>query len=306
MSLAVKHDDGVAVRMHVPVMVEEVREMLCAHGPHVVVDATMGTGGHAAALLAATPARLLGIDRDSAALEVARERLSAFGDRAIVRQGDFGEIARLTREAGFDSADAILADLGMSSFALDDPERGFSFRFDAPLDMRMDRAQKLRAYDLVNEETESDLADILHHWGEERAARRIARAIVEARRRRPLETTAELRAIVERVLGPRRRGGVHPATRTFQALRIAVNREMESLSALLRDGPQLLGAHGRMAVIAYHSLEDRAVKERFRELAHADGYGAVTRKVIKPQAAEVARNPRARSARLRCIERSGQ
>ncbi len=306
MSLAVKHDDGAAVRMHVPVMVEEVREMLCAHGPRVVVDATVGTGGHAEALLEATQARLLGIDRDSAALEAARERLSDFGDRAILRHGDFGEIARVAREAGFNTADAILADLGMSSFALDDPERGFSFRFDAPLDMRMDRTQTLRAYDLVNEETESDLADILHHWGEERAARRIARAIVEARRRRPLETTGELRAIAERVLGPRRRGGVHPATRTFQALRIAVNREMESLSALLRDGPELLGARGRMAVIAYHSLEDRAVKERFRELAHTDGYAAVTRKVVKPQAAEIARNPRARSARLRCIERGGQ
>jgi 16S rRNA (cytosine1402-N4)-methyltransferase len=306
MSLAVKHDDGAAARMHVPVMVEEVRAMLCAHGPRVVVDATVGTGGHAAALLAATQARLVGIDRDSSALEAARERLSAWGDRVNLCHGDFGEIVRLVRDAGFESADAILADLGMSSFALDDPERGFSFRFDAPLDMRMDRSQPLRAYDLVNEETESDLADIIYHWGDERAARRIARAIVEARRRRPIETTTELRAIVERVLGPRRRGGVHPATRTFQALRIAVNREMESLSSLLRDGPGLLGARGRMAVIAYHSLEDRAVKERFRELSRAEGYTAVTGKVVKPQAAEVARNPRARSARLRCIERSGQ
>jgi 16S rRNA (cytosine1402-N4)-methyltransferase len=306
MSLAAKPDDGAAARMHVPVMVEEVREMLCAHGPRVVVDATVGTGGHARALLAASQARLLGIDRDAAALETARASLSEFGDRATLRKGDFGEIMRLVRESGFESADAILADLGMSSFALDDPERGFSFRFDAALDMRMDRTQKVRAYDLVNEETESDLADILHHWGEERAARRIARAIVEARRRRPIETTGELRAIVERVLGPRRRGGVHPATRTFQALRIAVNREMESLSALLRQGPELLGAHGRMAVIAYHSLEDRAVKERFRELTHSDGYLAVTRKVIKPQVTEIARNPRARSARLRCIERGGQ
>jgi 16S rRNA (cytosine1402-N4)-methyltransferase len=306
MSLAVKHDDGAAARMHVPVMVDEVREMICAHGPRVVVDATVGTGGHAAAILAATQARVLGIDRDEAALEIARERLADCGDRVILRRGDFGEIARIVRDAGFDSADAILADLGMSSFALDDPERGFSFRFEAPLDMRMDRSQKLRAYDLVNEETEADLADILHNWGEERAARRIARAIVEARRRRPLETTTELRAIVERVLGPRRRGGVHPATRTFQALRIAVNREMESLAALLRDGPGMLAAGGRMAVIAYHSLEDRAVKESFRELARGENYRAVTRKVLRPPPAEVARNPRARSARLRCIERCGQ
>lgn len=306
MTLAVKHDDGAAARLHVPVMVEEVREMISAHGPRVVVDATVGTGGHAAEILAAGDARVIGIDRDEAALEAARERLLQWGDRVILRHGDFGAIGAIVRGAGFERADAILADLGMSSFALDDPERGFSFRFDAPLDMRMDRSQKLRAYDLVNEESESDLADILHNWGEERAARRIAREIVEARRRRPIESTAEIRAIVERVLGPRRRGGVHPATRTFQALRIAVNREMDSLAALLREGPEILAARGRMVVIAYHSLEDRAVKERFRELVRAQGWRAVTGKVIKPQAAELARNPRARSARLRCVERSVQ
>src|SRR5579885_2964309 len=172
--------------------------------------------------------------------------------------------------------------------------------------MRMDRSQKLRAYDLVNEETETDLADILHHLGEERAARRIARAIVDARRRRPIETTAELRAIVERVLGPRRGGGVHPATRTFQALRIAVNREMESLASFLESAPELLSVGGRMAVISYHSLEDRAVKERMRELARAGGFALVNRKVIRASALEVASNPRARSARLRCIERVAQ
>jgi 16S rRNA (cytosine1402-N4)-methyltransferase len=306
MSFAVKHDDGAAARLHVPVMVEEVRELLSAHGPRVVVDATLGTGGHAAALLEATQARVVGIDRDADALDAARERLAAFGDRVILRRGDFGEIASVLHDCGFERADAILADLGMSSFALEDAARGFSFRLEGPLDMRMDRSQKLRAYDIVNEETESDLADILHHWGEERAARRIARAIVEARRRRPIETTAELRAIVERVLGPRRRGGVHPATRTFQALRIAVNREMDSLSALLRDAPGLLASRGRMVVIAYHSLEDRAVKERFRELVREHGYLAVTRKVMKPSDAEVAGNPRARSARIRCIERGAQ
>jgi 16S rRNA (cytosine1402-N4)-methyltransferase len=168
----------------------------------------------------------------------------------------------------------------------------------------MDNRQTLRAYDLVNEENAEELARIIYTYGEERGSRRIAKLIVDARRRHPIETTAELRAIVERALGPRRRQGAHPATRTFQALRIAVNREMESLAALLRDGPALLRPGGRMLVISYHSLEDRPVKERFRELVHAGGYVAISRKVIKPSAAETAHNPRARSARIRCIERS--
>ena len=303
MNLAVKHDDGATARMHVPVMVGEVRDLLCAHGPRVVVDATVGTGGHAAVLLAATDAHLIGIDRDVDALALARERLGSFGTRVMLRHADFGDLAVVVQECGAEAVDAIVADLGMSSFALDDPARGFSFRFDGPLDMRMDRSQPLRAYDLVNEETEADLADLLHQWGEERAARRIARSIVDARRRRPIETTAELRAIVERVLGPRRAGGVHPATRTFQALRIAVNREVESLAAFLESAPALLSAGGRMAVIAYHSLEDRAVKERMRALARDQSFALLTRKVIKPADVEVASNPRARSARLRGLEK---
>jgi 16S rRNA (cytosine1402-N4)-methyltransferase len=303
MNLAVKHDDGATARMHVPVMVGEVRDLLCAHGPRVVVDATVGTGGHAAALLAATDAHLIGIDRDVDALALARERLGSFGTRVRLRHADFGDLAAVVRECGAEAVDAIVADLGMSSFALDDPARGFSFRFDGPLDMRMDRSQPLRAYDLVNEETEADLANLLHQWGEERAARRIARSIVDARRRRPIETTAELRAIVERVLGPRRARGVHPATRTFQALRIAVNREVESLAAFLESAPGLLSAGGRMVVIAYHSLEDRAVKERMRALARGEGFALITRKVTKPTDSEVASNPRARSARLRALAR---
>ena len=306
MSLAVKNDDGATARMHVPVMAGEVRELLCAHGPRVVVDATLGTGGHAFEILNTTSTRLIGIDRDTDAIAAARERLASFGDRVTLRHADFGNIATVLRECGIESVDGILADLGMSSFALDDPERGFSFRFDGPLDMRMDRSQGLRAYDLVNEETEADLANILHHWGEERAARRIARAIVDARRRRRIETTGELRAIVERVLGPRRGSGVHPATRTFQALRIAVNREMESLASFLAAAPALLSPGGRMVVIAYHSLEDRAVKERTRELVREGGYLLINRKVIKPSDSEIASNPRARSARLRCIERVAQ
>ena len=304
MSLAAIHDDGAADRRHVPVMEDEVCGLLAAHGPHAFVDVTLGGAGHAAAILRATGARMLGLDRDGAALDAARERLSEFGDRVVLRRADFGDIAAAMKESGFDGADAILADLGMSSLALDDPARGFSFRLDGPLDMRMDDRQALRAFDIVNEENEEELARIIYTYGEERASRRIARRIVEARRQRPIETTGELRAIVERALGAHRRGGVHPATRTFQALRIAVNHEMESLAALLRDAPAMLRPGGRFATIAYHSLEDRPIKERFRELVRAGGFRAVERRVIKPSAAEVARNPRARSARLRCVERS--
>ena len=304
MSLAAINEDDAADRLHVPVMVEEVCGLLSAHGPLAFVDVTVGTGGHADAMLRATSARMLGIDRDAGALSLARERLAEFGDRVTLRQADFSELADVMKESGFDGADAILADLGMSSYALDDPERGFSFRLDGPLDMRMDNRQTLRAYDLVNEESAEELARIIYTYGEERASRRIAKLIVDARRRHPIETTAELRAIVERALGARRRQGAHPATRTFQALRIAVNREMESLATLLRDGPALLSPGGRMLVMSYHSLEDRPVKERFRELVQSGGYVAITRKVIKPSAAETAHNPRARSARIRCIERS--
>ncbi len=304
MTLAAIHGEDAAERMHVAVMVAEVCGLLAAHAPRLVVDATVGTGGHAAALLAATDARLLGLDRDADALAVASERLSEFGGRVTLRHADFGRIVEVMGECGFAEADAILADLGMSSYALDDPARGLSFRLEGPLDMRMDQSSGIRAYDLVNEESEPEIARIIYEYGEERASRRIARAIVNARRLRPITTTAELRAIVERVLGSRRRGGVHPATRTFQALRIAVNRELEALAALLEHGPRILVPSGRMAVLAYHSLEDRAVKESFRELTHKDGFALVTTKAMKPSAAEIARNPRARSARLRCIERS--
>jgi len=306
MSLAVRYEDDAADRWHVPVMVEEVCGLLSAHGPLAFVDVTVGTGGHAAAMLRASKARMLGLDRDADALEIARERLAEFGDRVVLERADFGEIAAVMRAHHVEGADAILADLGMSSFALDDPQRGFSFRLDGPLDMRMDTRQTLRARDIVNEESESELARIIYTYGEERGSRRIARMIVEARRRSPIETTAELRAIVERALGAHRRGGVNPATRTFQALRIVVNHEMQSLAALLHDGPAMLNPGGRMAIISYHSLEDRPVKERFRGLAVSGDYALVTRKVIKTSSSETSQNPRARSARIRCIERSAR
>ncbi len=303
MGAAVQVSEPIARRMHQPVMAEEVCALLAARNPRTIVDATVGTGGHAELLLASGAARLVGLDRDADALVVARERLGKFGARVTLGHADFAELDAVLDQNGIESVDAIMADLGLSSFALDDPARGFSFRTEGPLDMRMDRAQALCAFQIVNEENEAELARIIREYGEDRAARRIARAIVNARRRRPIETTVELRAIVEYTLGSRRHGGLHPATRTFQALRIVVNRELESLAALLARAPMRLAAGGRMAVIAYHSLEDRAVKRRFRELALSGDFVAVTRKAMRPSAAEVAGNPRARSARLRCIER---
>jgi 16S rRNA (cytosine1402-N4)-methyltransferase len=286
-------------------MAGEVTQILSLGRPLRIVDATVGTGGHAAALLAAAPASacLLGLDRDRTALTVAAQVLSRFGSRVILHHGDFADLAPALARAGFAEIDALLVDLGMSSFALDNPARGFSLRLDGPLDMRMDQESPDCAADLVNQASEAELARIIWAYGQEPAARRIARAIASARRRRPITTTGELRSVVERARGRARHGRIHPATRTFQALRIAVNGELERLSWLLEKAPGLLSAGGRMAVIAYHSLEDRPVKKRFFELAASAGFTMPAGRLLRPGAAEMARNPRARSARLRCLER---
>jgi 16S rRNA (cytosine1402-N4)-methyltransferase len=304
---ALKHSDNLPMpTIHDPVMGAEVTALLGERRPLRIIDATLGTGGHAAMLLDAAPeqACLLGLDRDVQALALASVRLERFGQRAILWRSNFSQVAEMMREAGFAGVDAMLADLGMSSFALDDPARGFSFMREGPLDMRMDSGARLRASDLVNQESEADLARIIYEYGEERGSRRIARTIVRARRRHRIETTGELRALIERAIGHRRAGGVHPATRTFQALRIAVNDELGSLRALLDAVPQCLAPGGRIAVIAYHSLEDRMVKEHMRELAREGGYSLVTRKAMRPAPEEIARNPRSRSARLRCLQRN--
>ena len=306
MRLAEEKGQSAASRQHVAVMVDEVVGLVRALNPMTIVDVTVGMGGHAAALLRATNANLLGLDRDAAVLAAAAANLAEFGSRVTLRQADFAGFEAVLEQCGIPCVGVILADLGMSSFALDDPDRGFSFRIDGPLDMRMDRSQSLRAYDIVNEETEAELARIIFEYGEDRLSRRIARAIVEARRRRPFETTGELSGLIEGVLGRNRRGGIHPATRTFQALRIAVNHELESLASLLDFGPARLQAGGRMIVLAYHSLEDRLVKQRFRELVREGLFTAVTRKAVRPGVDQVASNPRSRSARLRCIERAAQ
>ena len=305
MALAAEQNAGID-RLHLPVMAAEVCGLLCEHAPRLIVDATLGTAGHAEALLEASGATLLGLDRDPFALAAAGERLERFGSRTVLRQANFSDLGVVLNEAGLGAPDAILADLGMSSFALDDPARGFSFRNDGPLDMRMDPAAPIRAYDLVNEEGEDELVRIIREFGEERAARRIVRTILEARRRHPISTTGELRSIIERAAGTRHRGAIHPATRTFQALRIAVNQETESLAAFLDRAPLSLGPGGRIAIIAYHSLEDRPVKHRFRALVHDGGSVALTRKALRPAASECAHNPRARSARLRAVARGPQ
>jgi 16S rRNA (cytosine1402-N4)-methyltransferase len=286
---------------HVPVLLDETLELLAVRPGGLWVDGTVGLGGHAAAVLRATApgGRLRGFDRDGETLARAGERLAAFGDRVRLEQADFREIpARL----GEERADGILLDLGISSVQLDDPDRGFSFQGDGPLDMRMDRGEGLTAADLVNDLPEKELADVLYVYGEERASRRIARAIVRARERAPIRTTSELAEIVRRAAPRGNRRGFHPATRTFQALRIRVNEELDALGEALEGIAGCLIPSGRMAVIAFHSLEDRVSKTTLRALA-GHGYRALTKKPVRPAETETRANPRARSARLRAIAR---
>src|SRR5262245_9263246 len=246
---------------HVPVLRNEVITGLKPRKDGRYVDGTVGGGGHAAAILEASApdGRLLGIDADPAALAAAGGRLAPFGARATLAHGNFRGLGQLARDHGFDRSDGLLLDLGVSSHQLDTPERGFSFLVDAPLDMRLDSTSGATAAELVNEMPESELADLIYRYGEERGSRRVARFIAEARRRRPIATTGELAELVARALGGRH-GKIHPATRTFQALRIAVNRELESLEIALPQVVELLAPGGRVAIISFHSLEDRIVK----------------------------------------------
>jgi 16S rRNA (cytosine1402-N4)-methyltransferase len=291
---------------HVPVLLGETLELLAVRPGGLWVDGTVGLGGHAEAVLRATTpdGRLLGLDRDGETLARARERLAEFEGRARLEQADFREIPE---RLGGERADGILLDLGVSSVQLDEAERGFSFQAEGPLDMRMDRSrQRETAAALVNRLGERELADLLYEYGEEPASRRIARAIVLARERKPITTTTELADIVRRAARrgrrPGRRPGLHPATRTFQALRIRVNGELDGLGEGFARIAGCLRPGGRLAVIAFHSLEDRAAKEAFRALS-TRGYGVLTRKPVRPGEAEVRRNPRARSARLRAVSR---
>lgn len=291
---------------HVPVLPAQVLEGLAPRAGGRYIDGTLGGGGHAALVLEASgpDGQLLGIDTDPAALAAAQARLPHFGPRLSVVRGNFRAIGELARAAGFAPVDGILLDLGVSSHQLDTVGRGFSFQADAPLDMRLDPDGPQTAADLVNTLPESDLADILYHYGEERASRRIARFIGEARRRQPLARTGELAELVVRAMGGRR-GKIHPATRTFQALRIAVNGELESLEQALPQAVELLAPGGRLAVIAFHSLEDRIVKHFFRAEASGDTprLRLITKKPLEADEAEQQHNPRSRSAKLRVAER---
>jgi 16S rRNA (cytosine1402-N4)-methyltransferase len=281
------------VAPHEPVLAAEVMELL--RGKAVVVDMTLGAGGHAALLLEAGAARVIGVDRDPEAIRIASDRLGAYGDRVQTVLARFSEV---DEDAVGGSVDGVLFDLGVSSMQLDEAERGFSYRQDAALDMRMGGPddEGPSAADLVNGLSERELADLIFTLGGERRSRRIAAAIV---RRRPLRTTDELAAAVVSATG-RRPGGPHPARRTFQALRIAVNRELEELAASLPQAVGLLGPGGRLVVISYHSLEDGLVKRTLRADARIR---ILTKKPVVPSAAEVTRNPRARSAKLRAAER---
>jgi 16S rRNA (cytosine1402-N4)-methyltransferase len=292
---------------HEPVLLEEVMELLAVREGGLWVDGTVGLGGHAREILrrSAPAGTLLGLDRDPQALALARARLLEFGDRVRLEQADYRELPGLLRAS---RPRGVLLDLGVSSLQLDDPARGFSFQREGPLDMRVDPAQPTTAAELVNRLPERELADLIYRWGEERGSRRVARSIVWARERAPLRTTTELAAAVRRALPPRRRArgrgeGIDPATRTFQALRIAVNRELEGLGPLLETVAEGLEEGGRLAVIAFHSLEDREVKQAFRALA-GRGHRLLTKKPVRPGEEEQRRNPRARSARLRAIERA--
>ncbi|MFQ3535893.1 MAG: 16S rRNA (cytosine(1402)-N(4))-methyltransferase RsmH [Aggregatilineales bacterium] len=302
---------------HQPVLLAEVLEALQPgqHPEGRFIDGTLGAGGHAAALLSAAPhARLLGIDRDPRSLAIAQGRLAAFGERAVLVHANFDQIAAIAAQHAFAPSEGILLDLGFSSMHVDDPERGFSFRADAPLDMRYDPQSGVpSAADLLNTLSLEALADLLYTYGEERESRRLARAIVAAR---PLLTTRQLAQLIEHTLP--RREKIHPATRTFQALRIAVNDELGALERALPQMVALLRQGGRVAIISFHSLEDRIVKHFFaRESTaclcpprqprctceHKATLRLITRKPITPSAVELAANPRSRSAKLRVAER---
>jgi 16S rRNA (cytosine1402-N4)-methyltransferase len=290
-------------RVHEPVMVAEVIEHLEPARGGVFIDCTVGLGGHARALVEAGASRLIGLDRDPAAVAAARDALSGFGDRVEVVHADYRRIAAVLDERRVTKVDGVLADLGVSSMQLDAPGRGFSFRQDDPLDMRMDTTAGPTAAEALRDVDERTLADVIYEFGEERHSRRIARAIVAARERVRIETTGQLAEIVRRAIPRKGYMRIDPATRTFQAIRIWVNRELEGLDSFLGAATRRLADGGRMAVITFHSLEDRIVKHTLRALAAEEsGLRIRTKRPLVPSEAEIERNPRARSAKLRAVE----
>ena len=289
---------------HVSVLAAEVVQQLRPERGGVFVDCTVGLGGHTSALLAAGAGRVIGLDRDEAALDRARHTLSPWIGRVDLVHADFRTIGPVLERLGVPLVDGALADLGVSSLQLEAADRGFSFQRDERLDMRMDRSEGETAADLIANASEAELAGAIFQYGEERYSRRIARAVVAARRESPIETTGRLAAIVRRVIPRRGPMRIDPATRTFQAMRIWVNRELEGLDDFLHAIGRRLRLGARLAVIAFHSLEDRIVKHTLRALERRDGaLKVLTKKPIVPTEEEVQRNPRARSAKLRVAER---
>lgn len=288
--------------LHVPVLLRETLDFLDVRPGGVYVDATLGAGGHAYEIASRLESgRLLGLDRDPHALEAARAKLAGFGDKVLMQHGNFAQIDALHTASGLPPADGVLADLGLSSMQLDNASRGFSFNQPGPLDMRMDPGWETTAADIVNYAGERELADIIFELGEERHSRRIARAIMKAR---PYRVTTELAQVVTRAI-PSRAGlhQIHPATRTFMALRLAVNRELENLEEFLDRVLGVLRPGGRVVILSFHSLEDRRVKQAFRRWLEEGRASILTRKVVRPGEEEVGNNPRARSAKLRVAEK---
>lgn len=315
MSLESPHD------LHRPVMLAESLEALNATKGGLFIDATLGMGGHSEGILQASPGnRVIGLDRDAEAIELAQQRLAKFGERFSAIHTDYRQIKQSLLEKGITSVNGIIADLGISSFQLDTPERGFSFRFtdDSPLDMRMNRADPTTAADIVNHWSERDLADLIFEYGEERASRRIAHRIVQARTKQPLRTTKQLADMVIAAVHQKGHWKIHPATKTFQALRIAVNQELDGLDQFVVDAVDLLAVDGRMVVITFHSLEDRLIKQALKfQSGHcvcppqlpdcrcgtARRVELLTSKPAQPCESELLANPRARSAKLRACRK---
>src|SRR5262245_26225279 len=285
---------------HTPVLLEETMQFLEPRPGNRFIDATLGAVGHTRAILdrIAPNGRVLGIDQDETALSSAKVMLESFGSRVVLVNSNFRSVRAIAETQGFLECDGVLADIGLSSMMVDDPSRGFSFIHEGPLDMRMDRNQSLTAAEVVNTYSEKEIADIIYKYGEERRSRPIARSIV---RSRPLQRTTDLVRAIERVSRGARYGQIHPATRTFQALRIHVNDELRSLEHFIDSAMGIVRAGGRVVVITFHSLEDRIVKQRFRVSAVPGR--VLTKKVVTASDEEVRRNPRARSAKLRAWER---
>jgi 16S rRNA (cytosine1402-N4)-methyltransferase len=302
---------------HVPVLLKEAIDFLAVRRGGTYIDATVGLGGHSLEIAKRLGAagHLIGLDKDPKALEIARERLEGVVSRGSLvvgqnedagwptielRHGSFADLANGQRRTTKDKVDGILADIGVSSLQFGDPARGFSFQAEGPLDMRMNPMSELTAEQVVNQFDERELADLIYEFGEERRSRRIARAIV---RSRPILTTAQLAAVISTAARSMKHERIHPATRTFQALRIFVNRELDDLRKLLEAAPQLLKPGGRLVVISFHSLEDRIVKDAMREGAKQGQYKLLTKKPVTASEEEIDRNPRARSAKMRAAER---